>query len=52
MNEETLEMIGRVLDEAAVADAWQRGRTLTADEAVELAVGHLRETPVPEKPQY
>jgi tetratricopeptide (TPR) repeat protein len=37
-NEETLALIRTQLDEAAFAEAWERGRTLTADEAVALAL--------------
>jgi len=37
-NEETLARIGAQLDETAFAEAWERGRTLTADEAVALAL--------------
>jgi predicted ATPase len=43
MNDVTLELIREELDEAAVAAASERGRTLTADEAVALAVECLRE---------
>ncbi len=38
MNEETLAAIRSQLDEAALAEAWEQGRGLTADEAVALAV--------------
>jgi hypothetical protein len=37
-NEETLTMIRTQLDEAALAEAWEEGRGLTADEAVALAL--------------
>jgi predicted ATPase/class 3 adenylate cyclase len=37
-NEATLALIRSQLDEAAFAEAWERGRTLTADEAVALAL--------------
>jgi predicted ATPase len=37
-NEESLALIRTQLDEAAFAEAWERGRTLTADEAVALAL--------------
>jgi hypothetical protein len=37
MNEETLATIRAQLDEAAVAEARERGRTLKADDAVALA---------------
>jgi predicted ATPase len=39
MNEETLTIIHRELDEAAFAEAWEQGRALTVDEAVALALG-------------
>jgi predicted ATPase len=38
---ETLEKIRARLDEAAVEKAWQEGRTLTVDQAVELALDAL-----------
>ena len=38
MNEETLTAIHMQLDEAAFAEAWERGRTLTLDEAVAVAL--------------
>jgi hypothetical protein len=38
-NEETLAAIREQLDGAALAEAWEQGRALTADEAVELALG-------------
>ena len=38
MNEETLTTIRAQLDEAAFAEAWEQGRTLTVDEAVALAL--------------
>jgi hypothetical protein len=41
MNEATLTTIRAQLDEAAVAEAWEQGRTLTLDEAVELALDSL-----------
>jgi predicted ATPase/class 3 adenylate cyclase len=41
MNEETLATIRAQLDEAAVAEARERGRTLTADDAVALALESL-----------
>lgn len=37
-NQETLETIRAQLDQAAFAEAWEQGRTLTADEAVALAL--------------
>jgi predicted ATPase/class 3 adenylate cyclase len=41
MNEETLTTIRSQLDEAALAEAWEQGRALTADEAVSLALHAL-----------
>jgi tetratricopeptide (TPR) repeat protein len=41
MNEVTLTLIRGRLDEAAIAQAWQRGAGLTYDEAVDLALAHL-----------
>ena len=41
MNEETLATIRTQLDEAAFAEEWEQGRTLTADEAVALALDSL-----------
>jgi ATP/maltotriose-dependent transcriptional regulator MalT len=41
MNEETLAAIRAQLDDAAFAEAWEQGRTLTADEAVALALDCL-----------
>jgi predicted ATPase/class 3 adenylate cyclase len=38
VREETLAVIRRELDEAAVAEAWEQGRALTLDEAVALAL--------------
>lgn len=38
MNEETLATIRTQLDEAAFAEAWSQGRSLSADEAVALAL--------------
>jgi tetratricopeptide (TPR) repeat protein len=37
-NDEALTLIRAQLDEAAFAEAWEKGRTLTADEAVALAL--------------
>ncbi len=37
-NEDTLEVIGTQLDDAAVAEARETGRALTLDEAVALAL--------------
>lgn len=37
-NEETLATIRAQLDEPVFAEAWQQGRTMTADEAVALAL--------------
>jgi predicted ATPase/class 3 adenylate cyclase len=39
MNEKTLATIRTQLDEAALGEAWEQGRNLTVDEAVELALG-------------
>ena len=39
MNEGTLAMIHTQLDEVTFAAAWDEGRTLSADEAVALALG-------------
>jgi predicted ATPase len=41
MKEEALATIRTQLDEAAVAEAWEQGRKLTADEAVALALESL-----------
>jgi hypothetical protein len=41
-NDEALTLIRRQLDEAAVAEAWEEGRKLTADEAVALARAALQ----------
>ena len=38
MNEETLATIRAQLDEATLAEAWEQGRALTLDEAVDLAL--------------
>lgn len=43
MNEKTLVTIRRQLDEAALAEAWERGRKLTAVDAVALAVAAMDE---------
>jgi predicted ATPase len=43
MNEETLASIRTQLDEAALTEAWEQGRKLTADEAVALALDSLGE---------
>jgi hypothetical protein len=40
-NEETLTVIHALLDDAAFAEAWEQGRSLTADEAVALALNSL-----------
>ena len=40
LNEETLREIHANLDEAAFAEAWERGRTMIIDEAVALAVAY------------
>jgi predicted ATPase len=41
MNDVTLALIRGRLDEAAIAEAWERGRPLTYDEAVALALDEL-----------
>ncbi|MGH3066759.1 MAG: ATP-binding protein, partial [Gaiellaceae bacterium] len=41
MKDETLAAIQAQLDEAAFQEAWERGHTLTADEAVELALASI-----------
>jgi predicted ATPase/class 3 adenylate cyclase len=41
MNGRTLAAIQEQLDETAIAEAWERGRALTIDQAVELAVESL-----------
>ena len=41
MNGQTLAAIEAQLDEASIAEAWEKGRKLTADEAAELALGEL-----------
>jgi predicted ATPase/class 3 adenylate cyclase len=41
MNERTLAAIRTQLDEASIAEAWEQGRALTADEAVALALDAL-----------
>jgi predicted ATPase/DNA-binding SARP family transcriptional activator len=41
MSEKALTAIRHQFDEAAFADAWEQGRTLTADEAVALALNAL-----------
>ena len=38
ITDQALSAIRAQLDEAAFADAWEQGRTLTADEAVALAL--------------
>jgi len=40
-NEETLAIVQSELDEALFAEAWEQGRTLTADEAVTLALDSI-----------
>ena len=42
MKEEALAAIRLQLDQAAVAEAWELGRTMTVDEAVALAVGEAK----------
>jgi hypothetical protein len=41
VNDETLAAIREQLDEAAIAEAWEQGRTLNVDEAVALALDSL-----------
>jgi hypothetical protein len=41
MNEETLTKIRASLDEAAFAEAWEQGQTLTVDEVAALALDSL-----------
>jgi hypothetical protein len=41
MNEETLAMTRRTLDEESSSEAWDQGRSLSADEAVALALESL-----------
>ena len=41
MNEKTLATIRVQLDDDAFAEAWEKGRPLTADEAVALALDDL-----------
>jgi hypothetical protein len=41
IRDQTLAVFRRQLDEAAFAAAWEEGRTLTADEAVALALGSV-----------
>ena len=41
LNERTLAAIEAQLDEASIANAWEEGRELSADEAVELALHEL-----------
>jgi predicted ATPase len=43
MNEQTLASIRTQLDEAALAEAWEKGRRLTAEQAVELALSRPTE---------
>jgi predicted ATPase len=43
MNEDTLAAIRTKLDEAALAEAWEQGRTLTLDKAVALALESVDE---------
>ena len=42
ISRQTLPVIHAMLDEAAFAEAWEQGRTLTADEAIALALSELR----------
>jgi hypothetical protein len=41
-NDEALTLIRLEIDETAFAGAWEHGRTLTADDAVALALEELR----------
>jgi hypothetical protein len=41
MNDQTLASIRTQLDEAALGEAWEQGRALTADQAVALALDSL-----------
>ena len=41
INEKTLAVIRPQLDEAAFAEAWEQGQSLTTDEAVALALDVL-----------
>jgi predicted ATPase/class 3 adenylate cyclase len=41
MNDETLDAVRAQLDDADIAEAWEQGRALTADEAVALALESL-----------
>ncbi len=41
MNSETLAMIRPQLDDAVLAEEWERGRGLSAEEAVALALDSL-----------
>jgi predicted ATPase len=43
-NDDALTRIREVLGETGLAEAWAKGRTLTADEAVSLALGELQST--------
>jgi predicted ATPase len=47
-NDEALALIRARLDEAEFARAWEQGRTLSAEEAVELALDSSRSSGVPE----
>ncbi|HXF56389.1 MAG TPA: hypothetical protein VNO34_02205 [Actinomycetota bacterium] len=38
-NQQTLEVVRKQRDEAAFAEAWEQGRAMTLDEAVDLALG-------------
>jgi predicted ATPase len=44
-NEQVLNMLRAQLDESALAEAWERGRKLTPDAAVALALGHEESQP-------
>jgi predicted ATPase len=41
MNEATLSIVRAQIDDASIAEAWEHGRTLTADDAVALALDSL-----------
>ena len=41
ISEETLAVVRTQLDEVVFADAWEQGRTLTADEAVAIALDSI-----------
>jgi hypothetical protein len=41
MNDRTLAAVRARIDDAAIAAAWEQGRKLSTDDAVELALAHL-----------